>query len=493
MKRFLCLILIAVLLFGTVALVACKRDKLKQAAKNANNYTIVCSYDEKSHILSATQQVEVTNNSNNAFSCIKFHLYANQYREDAKNCVVPNTYKAYAYPNGDSFGNISIESALVDDVAVAYAIEGEDMDILSVPLQEELFPNQTATIELTYEIQLANIKHRLGYAENTTNLGNFFPILCHVDNDNYTTSPYYNVGDPFVSDVANFDVSITVRENFTVASTGNLVDTSTTSTGYVCYKYNADACRDFALVLSDKYKKLSKTVGDTTVNYYYFSDSSAENSLAVAVDCLTYFNQHVGNYPYKQYSVCETDFCYGGMEYPCLSMVTSGSKQYVEAIVHETAHQYFYSVVGNDQIEYPWMDEGLAEFVTYLYLDYADHTPLAKNIKANTKTYTTYVDVLNHYYNDVDRTLRPIYKYKNDKEYVIFTYLKGSLLFDTLYQTMGEQKFWSALKQYYNNYQYAMATPLAMSQCFVNKGGKEIQSIFDAFIDGKEIIGSIAN
>lgn len=494
MKKTLCITLVVCLVacVGCVALAACSKSMMKQAIKNGDNYTIVAAYDEQNHVLSATQTVEMTNRSENSFAAVKFHIYANQYREDAANGVVPPVYRAEAYPNGNSYGDISFDSVKVNGNPVAYTIEGEDLDVLSVPVEGELFPNDKATVEMTYEVKLANIAHRLGYTEQTVNLGNFYPILCHVDNGSYTASPYYSVGDPFVSDVANYNVSLTLPEAYVVASSGELTD-ATSQEGLATYTYTAKAVRDFAMVLSSQFKKLTRTVGNTQVNYYYYNDADAETSLDTACGMLAYLNEHVGGYPYAQYSVAETEFCYGGMEYPSLAMITSGSTSYQEAVAHETAHQWFYGIVGNDQIANAWMDEGLSEFLTYLYMDATGAIPLTRNVMASTRTYTTYVDVLNHYYTEVDTSFRPVYEYKNDNEYVIFTYVKGSLLFNTMYETMGAGKFWKALSSYFNEAQFTIATPSQMSACFASAGGQELANIFNAFIEGKEVIGPVKN
>lgn len=492
MKKIVCIVLTIILICGAVALAACSNDKMSQAAKQADEYTIVASYDGQSHALSATQIVKVTNRSANGFDSLKFHVYANQYRQDAKCGVVPKTYVSKAYPNGESFGDITFDSVKVNDVAVAYTIEGEDMDILSAPMEKSLMPDQKVTVEMTYQVNLANIAHRLGYTDNVVNLGNFYPILCHVDNDNYACTPYYNIGDPFVSEVANYDVSLTLPQTYVVASSGNLQE-AVQNGNDVTYKYTAKAVRDFAMVLSDKYKTISRTCGDTQINYYYYNDQDAEASLNTAVGMFEFLCEKVGEYPYAQYSVCEADFCYGGMEYPCLTMITSGSAAYQEAVAHETAHQWFYGIVGNDQIANAWMDEGLAEFLTYLYMDKSDVTPLSRNILANIKTYTTYVDVLNHYYENVDTSFRALDGYKNDGEYVVFTYVKGSLLFNTLYETMGEAKFFKALGKYFDNAQFTVAAPGELTDAFATVGGTEIGSIFTNFAEGKEIIGKVTD
>ena len=344
----------------------------------------------------------------------------------------------------------------------------------------------------TYTVTLANVRHRLGWTQNTVNLGNFFPVLCAFAAEGQDCTPYYNVGDPFVSDVANFDVTLSVNDKYVVAASGALAEASQLDGG-VKYRYTAQAVRDFALVMSDKYKKISKNVGEVTVSYYYFADDDAETTMDRACGALAYFSEKIAPYPYAHYSVCETEFCYGGMEYPCLSMVSSGGKYYADAVIHETAHQWFYGVVGNDQIRNPWMDEGLAEFLTCLYMDYAQITPLSQSVLNNVKTYTTYVDVLNNYYHDVDTTFRSLDKFANDNEYVVMTYVKGSLLFNTLYETLGERKFFAALSDYYDKCAMTVATPQQMTDSFCKVGGKETASIFHSYAQGKEIIGQVTD
>ena len=74
-------------------------------------------------------------------------------------------------------------------------------------------------------------------------------------------------------------------------------------------KYNLVAIRDFAMVLSSKFKKLSQTVDGVQLNYYYYNDANAETSIATAAGMLQYLNKNVGKYPYAEYTVAETDFC----------------------------------------------------------------------------------------------------------------------------------------------------------------------------------------
>ena len=94
MKKLACVLIAVFLLTTLVLLTACDDNSMKNAVKNADNYTIVCAYDGENHILSAVQTVEMTNRSSNSFQAVKFHLYPNAYREDAKTPSFPPPTRA---------------------------------------------------------------------------------------------------------------------------------------------------------------------------------------------------------------------------------------------------------------------------------------------------------------------------------------------------------------------------------------------------------------
>ena len=491
MKKALCLVIaLCIVISSAFLLASCRPNRMKDAIKNGDNYEIVASYDPETHTLSACQTVEATNRSGNSYTAVKFHIYANQYREGASSPVVPASYRQKAYPNGDSYGEITFDSVKVDGNAVAYVIEGSDMDILSVPMPNELYPDQKTTIELTYQITLANIKHRLGYTDETVNLGNFYPVLCQIENDNYVCSPYYNVGDPFVTDVANYNVSLTLPEKFVVASTGNLTE-ALPDNGNVTYKYQAQAVRDFAFVMSDKYQKLSQTVNNTQINYYYYNDQTAEESLAYACGTFEFLSKNVGEYPYAQYSVCETEFCYGGMEFPALTMISDKlpADGTVYTIVHENAHQWWYAMVGSDQLNCAWQDEGLAEYSSLMFFENHPNYSFTRTgiVGSATKAYRAYFSVYNQIFGEADTTMnRHLSKYESEYEYSNIAYNKGLIMFDMLRQSIGDDKFISALQEYFKDNIYKLASCDNLYASFLKHG--DLEGFFASFIEGKIVI-----
>ncbi len=487
MRKILSIVIMLTIVASLLCACTTTTDWYTTIATEGDCYNISLGYDDTNHKVTGVQTVTTTNTSQECITAVKMHLYANAYQQDALSAVVPTSYYSAAYPNGISHGNITIDSVYVDGTAVAYTIGGTDSDILSIPT--EIMLGESATIELTYTINLANIAHRLGYTDSTITLGNCYPILCAMTESGYDTSSYYSVGDPFVSDMANYTVSITLPTTYTVASTGTLTSSSASGDN-TTHCYTATAVRDFAMVLSSSYQVKSTTTGDTTLYYYYYQDDTPDVTMASILASYNYMTANVGDYPYAQYTVAETDMCYGGMEYPNMVMASSNTTQYITAVIHETVHQWFYGIIGNDQINNAWMDEGLTEFVTMLILDDSLTVTLADNIGSMYKAYTTYVDVLSHYYDNLDTSYRALGDYTNDQDYVYTVYVKGSIMFYNIYDTMGESKFFSALSNYYNTCAGTLATPQQMIDCFSLSFGANMDDMFGAYIEGKDILYS---
>lgn len=484
-----------VLVLVAVAVVGCGGDYVDKKSQDLSKYLIQVSYDDQSQILSVAETFRFKNNTENTFDKLAFHIYANAYRQDAVNPIVSQNQKVKAYVNGYSYGDISFDRVSIGGNDVAYSITGANSDILEVPLGKTLYPSESVVVEMIFEIKLANIWHRLGYGENTVNLGNWFPVLCYIQNGEFLADGYSCNGDPYVTDVANFEVGILAHKDFAVGASGELLETAV-SGDTVKRTYGARAVRDFALILSKSFQTKEKTSGDTTLTYLHFADADWEENLSLIEKCFEYFEKLMGAYPYETLAVAETDFCYGGMEYPRLVMIGSGQEKedYQRSIVHEIAHQWIYGLVGNDQYRDAWMDEGLAEFVTLMFFD--EHgeygIKLAADIASRMQAYTTYVDVLKGYLQNFDTSMqKPLHDFASEREYVYATYVKGCLMFNDLYSTIGASKFKTALKKYVDCYKLEMALPQDMIDIFSETYGVDLTDWFTAYLTGKDILSQM--
>jgi aminopeptidase N len=130
-----------------------------------------------------------------------------------------------------------------------------------------------------------------------------------------------------------------------------------------------------ALCVSRDYKTVSEKRGNVQVISCAWDENGAKRALEDALKALDTFSSLYGEYPYPSFTVCSADFPFGGMEYPGLCMIGSGD--YLESraesleltVVHETAHQWFYAIVGSDQVNDPWQDEALCEYALLRYVE----------------------------------------------------------------------------------------------------------------------------
>lgn len=486
MKKF-CLLF--VLMFSCLFFVGCGEFEYPN---NVSEYNMNLSFNEQNYTLTGDLSINYINTSETTLNELKFHLYPNAFKENSKADVVSLANYEKAYPNGKSYGNITVSDVMLEQKVCQYSIGGEDENILIVSLDEELFPDSYVNISIKFETQLANINHRLGYGKNCINLCNFYPIACVYENGDFMTKLYNSNGDPFYSVVANYAVTFECDDNFIVASSGN--QTVISQNGRKKVSINAKGVRDFAIVLSDKFETKSINCDDVELKYYYYQDSCVEDNVKIIEQCFKFFNQKIGKYPYNQLSIVKTNFVHGGMEYPNIVLISddlTDNSTYQTVIVHEMCHQWWYGVVGNNQFDYGWIDEGLTEYSTALFFD--NHEEYNKTssqiVKSATTSYSTFMKVYSDVLGSVDTSMnRALDEFNTEPEYVYNTYTKGMLMFSTIKEIVGTDKFYKCLQKYYKKYAFSEVTPSEMIECFSKASGQDLENLFNSWIEGKVVI-----
>lgn len=493
MKKKICICLTMFVLIVSCFLSGCKKDFISANSTNCDNYNLTINVDEENHTATVNQSVTYVNKTGTTLDNIYFHLYANAFSETAVNKPVSSVYQSKAYYNGFSEGKIEINNVSINNNNVSTEFVDDDKTLLKVLLSQNLNNKNKICINFDYVITIPNVNHRFGYGENTINLANFYPIASVFEDGKFDENGYHYNGDPFYSNISNYNVSITHSKDYTLASTGQITN-SQEKDGQITSICEAKAVRDFAFVLSNKFKSLSKTVSKTTVTYYYYNDEKPEESLNTSVLSLKTYNNLFGSYPYSTLNVVESNFVHGGMEFPNLVLISDSLdkyEDYTETIVHEIAHQWWYGLVGNNEYNFGWLDEGLTEFSTALFFEKnSDYGVEYKTFIENAEnSYCLFIDVYEDVFKNVDTTMnRKLNEFKTEPEYVYISYVKGMLLFDNLKTVLGEKNLLKSLKLYYNNLRGKNATPQDLINCFEKATGKKLQSIFDSWIDGKVVI-----
>ncbi len=473
--RKIALVLSTALLLGGVPVFSACGESAERT-----HYTIRGEFLPDESVFAATMSVDVLNKTDAALDMLSFELYPNAYREGAKYDPIPDLYEPVCYYAGKSYGGIEIESV----EGGAFEVAGEDENILHVSLPEALYPDEHAALTVRFRVLLPHVNHRLGVGEHAVNLANFYPVLCAY-NGGFSENVYSEYGDPFVSECADYDVEISVPAPLEV-----LGATLSSEGEKRVYTYSIRNARDVAFVLGEGFQTASGEACGVPVVYRYFADDDPNVVLTAAKESLEGFSELFTPYEYPSYTVVQTDFPYGGMEYPALAMISSllREEEKPHVVAHETAHQWWYAMVGSDQFREAWQDEGLAEWSVALL---SEKSPAFGNyraaVNASEKAYRAFFSVLSQVNGAADtRMSRPLTEYSGLYEYRSVAYDKGVILFDRLRDVAGE-KLIKGLKNYAEEYSGKIATPADLSACLARAGANTEELLF-SFTEGRCVI-----
>ncbi len=449
-----------------------------------SEYIINVDFIPEQKIIQANQNVIYTNNEDEDLQSIFFHIYPNAFKTKE---TMPFLFDDYirAYPNGFAEGYINIEELYIDGDKVEYFIKGDANTILEIPLSQNLKQGENISIDMKYEVKIPPATERFGYGKDTYNLGNWYPVIAVYDETGWNLDTYYPLGDPFYTDVSNYRVSINAPKDITIATTGDIL-VKEQNDDIIKWNIEADLVRDFAWIASAKFEIIEEKIDDIVVKLYFLNDQEIDTevrevAINSAVDSIRIFNSIFGKYPYNQYSVVQTNFP-SGMEYPQIVFIGKDyyRKEYINfletLIVHETAHQWWYGIVGNDQIEESWLDESLTSYSEVIYFTENYSKKLGRDYHKyeNLDRYAEYPDSIKE-----APVIKALNEFEGWEDYGLLVYTKGAIFLDDLKMKYGEEMFYNILKTYYNRYKFKIAKTEDFIKISEEIAGDDLGTYFD--------------
>ncbi|MCC6300123.1 MAG: M1 family metallopeptidase [Anaerolineales bacterium] len=357
-------------------------------------------------------------------------------------------------------GGFDLRSLTLDQLPITNYVLEPQSQRLEIPLPQPLPPSGTITITMNYGLILPQMQaysnpnevrpQIYGYSDRQVNFVDWYPfIVPYVSGQGWLLHNPWFYGEHLVYDAADFDVTVSFTDGTTpqiAASGAEVASGSATSR-----KFELDAGRTFALSISTVYKVATQTVGDVKIYAYYFAffDSPGEALLQTTVQALQVFTEKFGPYRHKTLTAVQGDFD-DGMEFSAFYFISySYFNQYqgtpnnylVYIAAHETAHQWWFDRVANDQAIEPWLDEALATYSERIYLEtvYPDSVDLWQDYR--------YFEFENAGFVDTQ-----IYDGGGQRPYWDKVYLTGARFLDELRKRVGDEIFFAFLKDYYSQY-----------------------------------------
>jgi hypothetical protein len=427
-------------------------------------------------------QVEITNNEDIVLDEVYFHL-------------LPNGKGSY----GD--GSLTVRETIVDGLPAKTELSVNDT-VLKLVLTDPLAPGEKARID--FEFAGAVPKDFGGEAtpegygiynlsEGVLALAGWYPILAVYDDKGWNLDPPSAIGDSVYSETGFYSVEVNYPKELVLAATG--VRTAQQESGTtVKARFESGPVRDFFLIASPDFKIASQQVGDTLVNSYYLPGYERAGGLALttARDSLKTYNNKFGPYPYRELDVVSAPMRNAlGVEFPGIVLI--GLKLYNEpdkpdfavTVAHEVAHQWWYSSIGNDVFDEPWLDEALATYSSGVYYEYTNGPEYQAGLEAYWQD--RFDQLLKQGRNDlVTGSLEYFESMAGPSVYGSVVYIKGALFFKALREEIGAQAFFQAMEDYYREHYFGVARTEDLLEAFEKSSGRELDSLYQEWLYSKD-------
>lgn len=371
--------------------------------------------------------------------------------------------------------------------------------VMGVPLSKPLAPNEVAEIRLDFTTimtrGLDTSYGRFGYVNNVISSTAWYPTLSvYEPGIGWWVDLPSPQGDPAYSETGLYDVRLTLPPDFTVGMSGTIIDTRKNEDGTITYRDVTGPMRDHAFLASPRYAIDTVEVDGTRINLLHYKDKRNDpaNGTDVAakysLQSLEIFNDTFGEYPYAELDVTQNPTP-SGVEFPGIIQIAEKAwvqgNNYLETVIaHEIGHQWFYSIIGNNQVTLPWVDESLTSYTEFVYFRaaYPDDPKRGDDyVNAFQNRYTMY---LSRGLPDLALNL-PVRNYLGFS-YGAIIYTKGPLFLVALERELGRETVYKALARYFERMKYKVATSQDVQSAFEEASGRDLTDIFNKWVYGRE-------
>lgn len=515
------------------------------------NYDIQVALDDSAHTLTAYGKIAYTNNSPDTLNFIWFHLWPNAYKNDSTAFALQQKRQRRTHfldSKDKDRGYIDSLDFTINKASVEWEFHPDWIDVAKVHLPQPLVPGGSVTIETPFFVKLPEVFSRLGHSGKHYEITQWYPKPAVYDHKGWHSMPYLNQGE-FYSEFGTFDVKITLPKDYRIMATGDLVngdeeytwldslavagdslhmlskkefkkkikalkkehkkgrkkkDKGETVSGPQELKtlhFHQENVHDFAWFADKRWlvRKGNLLLGDSTRNitlWSFYLPKNAElweNSVEYLHDSGYWYSKFYGDYPYNHITAVDGDLSAGGgMEYPNITVISSGgSKDLLERVImHEVGHNWFYGILGSNERDHTWMDEGLNSYTTIRYWQkkYADRGEqiiiqdfvqnklgIAKHLSFGWLNYLQYVNIAK------TRDVQPLNLTADDFRAGNYgqNYSKTAAFTRFLQHYLGEEKMDEIMQDFYETWKFRHPYPEDFQVIFKQHTDQDLSWYFD--------------
>lgn len=365
------------------------------------NYDISVKLDTENKTITAKETINWKNLSPDTIRFLQFHLYLNAFK---------NTESVFVQDAGGSMRGtdaanlkdrdwswINVDKLVGEDgtdltgnLEYIHAEDSNEHDqtVLQLNLTQPLLPNEAINLKMDWSSKIPKVRVRTGYSRDYFLNVQWYPKLGVYEpkgmrgrkESGWNCHPYHASAE-YYGDFGNYNVDLTVPEEFKVGATGALFKEEQNTDGTKTWSFHAEDVIDFAWVASPEFQVIEDQWKHVKIKLFIIPEYTCciERYLSSVKYSMEYFDENLATYPFNTLTMVVPPFHginSGGMEYPTF-ITTPGTYAFPSNIrspeyfvIHEFVHQYFMMMIASNEQEEAWMDEGFTSYYKSRILDH---------------------------------------------------------------------------------------------------------------------------
>lgn len=489
-------------------------------------YDLDVYLDEPNKTLHGSGELIYVNRSPQVLNQVLMHLYQNAFNSGTLADEVLKPYGREFSPQ-KSWTGIQIEKLQQDSIALQYRVR--DDTILDIDLQQPLQPNDTLHLSLSWTQLVPEHYDRSGYQDRQFDFSQWYPKFVVFDENGWHDDPFGDWGE-FYGEIGKYTVRVDVPADQVIASTGVVIQgdpgwaevTVDTSLNWEDWLEGFSRQREQELTLLDSAARRRVTFLAENVHDFAWMcspDFVYEHGSWNGIDIHVLFNTQVGaswsrdvvrhgisalawlskfgDYAWPQMTITHA-LLGGGMEYPMLIMDQTDSES---LIVHEIGHNWFYAMLGNDELDDAWLDEGFTTFQTNWYFE-KNYPDLSYGLTRGYLTQYEFDNLPQQPYREGD--IKPVVRYmqsprneeiakhsfdfKHRGSYRLNVYNKASMMLESLRSYLGEERFLAGMRLYFDRWALKHVNEDRFIRAMEEGSGEELDWFFDPWLHTTDVV-----
>ncbi|RLD18331.1 MAG: hypothetical protein DRI69_10520 [Bacteroidetes bacterium] len=487
------------------------------------NYKLDVTLDDVKHEIAGDLDLTFTNNTGNTLEELYMHLYPNAYSSNETAFAkqeLDHGKKGFYFAQDNELGRIEGLKFQIDGTDIPWRLDPLNPDIAILTPLQPIGQGQAVHLTTPFVVVVPISFSRLGRVGESYQVSQWYPKLAMYDAEGWHPMPYLDLGE-YYSEFADYDVTVTIPENYIVAATGNLQDRSeknfldslaaskndpkvefpASSKTFKTLHYKAENVHDFAWFADKRFavRKSEVTLNDHTVSCWAFFTALNQEKWEMGTEylesSLRFYSNHVGPYPYDHVTAVEAPLSKGGgMEYPMITLIGHEVSDFAldRVITHEVGHNWFYGMIATDERRYPWMDEGMNYYFENRYVleKYGDLKDRFLLHLGRQESDISDIQLMLHYQSRINRLQSPETDptKSTTNNYFSGAYTKPALAFLMLEEYMGREKFDSAIKKYYSEWSFRHPGPDDLKLIFEESCDCDLDWLFNDLMEKVDLI-----